>query len=345
MYKVFTTFIAFASICLARPPFDKANSSASNVLPLGFPPEDLPSSGESRDVAGNLLLPLTPTRHTSLKQYFKFEKAPTGPIKGSHLIYSISLLTLECWKDNENAPIRENQEVRLQPYTDILHSIRPVLSSQASEVGALTPLRVGIIYCWMMRELLLQPNWPGLIIAYIYYADEDLRPKFLLGEIFLKDKPQASTASALTPLNNSTSPKTSIAPQGNTSSITVSDNNNNMELPMLQDVAAREKAWLSCFIQIMYKIVKYPPSAYVSRYLPEATGGILWKVRSNTDPQQMAYVRFAPLTLDLTWSKLAATVLSVCAGAARNDRWQNEESARIFEAGSIFIAEIKFQRV
>ena len=344
MCNILTTFIAFASICLARPPIDKANSSASNVLPLGFSPGDLPSSGESRDVAGNLLLPLTPTRHTSLKQYFKFEKAPTGPIKGSHLIYSISLLTLECWKDNENAPIRENGEVRLQPYTDILHSIRPVLSSQASEVGALTPLRVGIVYCWMMREILLQPNWPGLITAYIYYADEDLHPKFLLGEIFIKDKPQASAARALTPSKNSTNLEASIAPQGNTSSVTVSDNNN-LELPVLQDVAAREKAWLSCFIQIMYKIIKYPPSAHVRNYLPKATSGILWKVRSNTDPQQMAFVSFAPLTLDLTWSKLATTVLSVCAKAARNDRWQNEESARIFEGDSIFIAEIKFQRV
>ena len=341
MYNVFTAFIAFASICLARPSLNKTNSSASNVLPAGFPPGDLPPSDEFKDTAGNLLLPFKPDRN--LEQRFKFEKAPTGPLKGSHLIYSISRMTLGFWKDNRNAPFRERQEIRFQPYTDILHTIRPGVSSEASAVGALTPSRAEIVYVWMMRELLLQPTWPGLITANIYYAYEGLHPGLPLGEISIKDQPQADAASALTPPNNSTSLEASVAPQGNLSFATV-NNDSNVELPVLQDVAFREKAWLSCFIQIMFKILKHPPSAYVRDYFPRTTAGILWNVLSNTDPQQMAYVKFAPLTLSLTWYHLAATVLSVCANAARNDRWQNEETARIFE-GSIFIAEIKFKRV
>ncbi|CAF9921452.1 MAG: hypothetical protein HETSPECPRED_004551 [Heterodermia speciosa] len=342
MYNVFTTFIVFASICLARPSLNKTNSAASNALPTGFPPGELPPSDEFRDTAGNLLLPFKPDRN--LEQRFKFEKATTGPLKGSHLIYSISLMTLDFWKDNRNAPFRERQEIRLQPYTDILHTIRPGPSSEASAIGALTPSRAGIVYVWMMRELLLQPTWPGLITASIYYAHEGLHPGLPLGEISIKDKPQADAASALTRSNNSTSLEASIAPQGNLSFATVNDDRN-VELLVLQDVAFREKAWLSCFIQLIFKILKHPPSAYVRDHFPRATGGILWNVRSNTDPQQMAYIRFAPSTLNLTWYQLAATVLSLCARAARNDRWQNEESARIFEQGSIFIAEIKFKRV
>lgn len=325
---------------MARPPLNKTNSSTSNGLPLGFPAGDLPPSDESRDIAGNLLLPLNPLQHTNVKQRFKFERAPTGPFKGSHLIYSISLSTLVCWKDNKNTPTRERKEIRFQPYTDILHTIRPALSSG---IGALTPSRVGIVYCWMMRELLLQPTWPGLVTADIYYAGEGLRPESPLGEIVVKDKPQANAASALTSSENSTSLEASITAQGNTSFVTVSDNND-VGPPVLQDVASREKAWLDCFIRIMFRILKHPPSAYVSEYMPQTTGGILWSARSNIDPQQVAYVKFAPLTLNLTWLKLATAVISVCAKATRNDRWQNEESVRIFERGTIFIAEINFKR-
>ena len=338
MYHIFTTFIAFASICLARPPLN--NSSTPNVLPLGFPPGDLPPSDESRDMAGNLLLPLDPLQHTNVKQRFKFERAPTGPFKGSHLIYSISLSTLGCWKDNKNTPIRERKETRFQPYTEIFHIIRPALSPV---IGALTPSRVGIVYCWMMKEVLLQPTWPGLVIADIYYAGDSLRPESPLGEIIIKNIPQANAASTLTPSTNSTSLEASIAPQGNMTFVTMSENNN-VELPVLQDVASREKAWLDCFIRMMFRILRYPPSAHINEYMPQSTGGVLWSARSSIDPRQMAYVRFAPLTLDLTWFKLATAAISVCEKAARNDRWQNEESVRIFERGSIFIAEISFKR-
>ena len=344
MHNICTAIFTFASICLAKVPLNKANSSASDVLPLGFPPGDLPMEASS-DMAGNLLLPLDPSQPTNLKQNFKFEKGPTVPLKGSHLIYSISLIILGSWENNRNAPIKERQDIRLQPYTDIWHTIRPALSAEVSEVGALTPLRVGIVYCWMMRELLSQPTWPGLVTAYVYYADQALRPKILLGEIGIKNKPQTNAASVLIPPKNRTGLEASVAPQGNISFITSSDNNNNVEVPVLRDVASREKAWLSCFIQLLFKILKYPPSARINEHYPVSTGGFLWTVRSAVDPKQMGYVKFAPLTLDLTWYKLARTVLSVCEKATRNNRWQNEESATIFQGGIIFIAEIRFKRV
>lgn len=31
-----------------------------------------------------------------------------------------------------------------------------------------TPLRVGVIYCWMLRETLQQDSWPGYILVKVY---------------------------------------------------------------------------------------------------------------------------------------------------------------------------------
>ncbi|KAG7007497.1 hypothetical protein G7Y79_00009g026060 [Physcia stellaris] len=287
-------FIVLLGICVMTLPVNVRASSTSDSQSMGFPPELLPPINESGPAVGHLELPLDPGQATDFEVRFLNGRIGAGPPKGGQLITSILENMMISWKNTDNAPLRQKVTFRNRPFESIQHTIQPAL---LSETTPLTPLKVGLVYCWMMKGVLQQQPWPGEITASIYKRGPAARPLGLpLGIVHVENKPLAGAV---------VSPKNSTGPEF---SSTADEN-----------------------VTMVMFVIKWAPTARVIDTIPGVVGDVHF--RTDIDPMLECNLTITKYRGALPWRNVAESLLDLSVRAARADRWEYEERAGVMSHG------------
>ena len=188
---MFLPFLFLVDFCLASQLPGSSTLAISTTSLTGFPTEYLPHWNFSGGSGGSLFVPLDPSDYHHLEQRFARGPSPAGDFRGGQLIASIVSQLYPMWKSTTSTaftPIVRTTEIRNNLFRNILHTIRPSSSTVRPE-AVLTPIKVGIVYCWMMRLAVRWPSWPGHIIASIYNGEAGALGT-LLGWINVENLPQ-----------------------------------------------------------------------------------------------------------------------------------------------------------
>ena len=336
MFQICTGLVVLLGVHAIRLPLI-GSPDEYNDLPIGSP-QSVPPSNTSGGLVGTLSLPLNPSEHLNLKQRFTFGAARAGTFKGGHLIASIIQRLYTCWKNTANAPILGFEEDRVSPFLNILHTIHPSLLPGA----VLSPLKVEVVYSWMIKEVVLrQQHWPGRITASVYNADHSGRLGLPLGVINVENSPSFRTES-ISPSLGDTSQVSAFIETGNDRIVTNVSTSTNSELSAISK-SIREKSWLDCYIQIMLYILEHPASASVLSTFPLPAYSATLHFRSTIDVKMEGNLTVTRDTGTLKWDHLARVLMKLGVEAATEDQWENTESTRISMDGRI-IAKISFGR-
>lgn len=288
---------------------------------MGFPAESLPPAGDPGIPTNTLRLPLDPFADGDLIPEFAYSPARAGPFKGGELIASITAKLIDIWQSTADDPILQKQEDHFEPFWNIVQEVRPALLSPRA---VLTPLGTGIVYCWMIRRVLDEQTWPGHITASIYTEDRG-EVGLPLGAIYVENKPQRNVASTLMSSKNSTGLEAGGAPAGKFR-IIIENNDADDRLSVVHNTAFRERSWLSVFLQMLFFVLKKPPSA---RLRNPADSSININFPSSFDPKLRGILTISRYTEALPWKVVAEVMLSLSVMAARADRWEYQEVAKI----------------
>lgn len=308
---------------------------------MGFPAQYLPPSNQSIDSGENLVLPLDPSQHQDLQQTFTYSPAGAGPFKGGQLIASITSRIYKAWKAMSNEPILQPEEHRQIPFQNILHTIFP---SSSRPPDVLTPLKVGIVYCWTMREALRQETWPGNIIASIYHADHG-RLDLLLGWIIVRNSPQVLSGNNTFSLDV-TPPVSNIDPSARFHFVT-DENNGTYGKPSTIPKPTRERAWLECFVSMLFWTLKHASSAEVTASLPPLVPGMdtyILHFPSATDTRMEGKLTIAGDSGGLKWDVIVVSMQALATKAALRDEWDSKEKIDIAVMGEQ-VVNIRFGRM
>ncbi|KAL8732811.1 MAG: hypothetical protein Q9181_003813 [Wetmoreana brouardii] len=313
MYAPLVVSLAFIGFCSARPAQADLFQPGSGLLDgpsMGFPAQYLPfapvtpSRSDTPDEPGNLTLPINIHNQPDFKPtfVFGFYDAPNGFV----LVTSIAFQIYFYWRDTANLRIRNKVNSRTQPFSNFLHIIQP----SSDRTAVLTPLKIGLGYCFMLQNVQTQQIWPGHIRESIY--DESGtgtgRQRVLLGTINIDNSPLRGPDTAA-----ATSPAVTDGPKPDGSA----DDSNN--LPM--SVAA-EKRWIDCFTRVLFSFLHYPAPGKV-------TDEPLYAPRS--DPITYHYTFHGDAHFDftvypagnaggrhaLTWDTVVRSMVSLVTTAAR----------------------------
>ena len=115
----------------------------------------------------HLTLPLDPARHPEIERgIYPSEGIPPQAFE---LVGAVAARTASMWENPTNEKITQlyvNRH-RFLPFTDIEFFLEPT-----SVPGyALTVLKLGVAYCWILEKILDLSYWPGRITTIIYDAD------------------------------------------------------------------------------------------------------------------------------------------------------------------------------
>lgn len=226
-------------------------------------------------------------------------------------------------------PIVHTMEDRNNPFRNILHTIRPSSSTVRPE-AVLTPFKVGIAYCWMMRLAVLWPSWSGHIVASIYNGDAGAIGA-LLGWINVKNLPQTRTRStpAAPGYNNSTAMMDREGGIHVGMNQSKSTSNEFREIPK----AIRERSWLECSVLLILSFIKFSPSASLIDNLPAPTAGehaFTLHMRSTVDPKMEANVTvFRDERRRLEFHHMVQVLQHLVILAAERDVWDNSETGEV----------------
>ena len=325
MYRNALRFIVLLGICVMTLPVNVRASSTSDSQSMGFPPELLPPINESGPAVGHLELPLDPGQATDFEVRFLNGRIGAGPPKGGQLITSILESMMISWKNTDNAPLRQKVTFRNRPFESIQHTIQPAL---LSETTPLTPLKVGLVYCWMMKGVLQQQPWPGEITASIYKRGPAARPLGLpLGIVHVENKPLAG---AVVSPKNSTGPEFISTADENVTVVTSNSNSSN-PLSVPPDKATRERAWLQVLFKMVMYAIKWAPTARVIDTIPGVVGDVHF--RTDIDPMLECNLTITKYRGALPWRNVAEALVDLSVRAARADRWEYEERAAVMSHG------------
>ena len=347
MQKLFLTALGLAGFSFARPSPDGSTLSIPTVSLTGFPTDYLPPWNFSGDPQKSLFVPLNPSEYHHLEQRFAWGPSPAGDFKGGQLIASIASQLDPIWKsttDRAFIPIVRTLEARNNPFRNILHTIRPSSSTVHPE-AVLTPLKVGITYCWMMRLAVKWPSWSGHIVASIYNGDEGALGT-LLGWINVENKPQTGTIStpAVSGFNDSTAV---MNPESEIRIITIPSQISNQELFEIPK-AIRERSWLDCFVQLMLISLSFLPSASVVDNLsptPAGTHTVILHYRSTVDPKMEANVTlYSDERKRVKFHHMVGLLQQMVVSAAARDIWDNTETGEAKPESGPALAFISFGR-
>lgn len=248
------------------------------------------------------------------------------PPKGGQLVASIIHEIYGCWKNIPNAPIRQPTEARVAPFHDILHTIQPALLPGA----ALTPFKVGLVYCWMLRSVWLAQTWPGHITASVYNAQEKGKLGLPLGVVYVENSPQRIATRLTTPNGNTI--MSSFSPNVTIRVVTNASSDTNDLLSVLQDQPIPEKSWLECFSMIMFVIFRHPWSDRVTDTYPPGRHIFHWVSTLEKRIEgtlAIYYEAGAAFTNQLTFDHLAKATLSLGNEAAAAGSWDGKVQVSI----------------
>ena len=195
MFPVAVTVLLFVSLCLARPAeheLIQPGSLNSTDPVLGFPVEYLQivtnhslyvglfcevslsccvTHRQYRKTAvgvnsSNLTLPIDPGQHPNFRAEFQFgdRAAP----RGIELVSSLATSIYHSWKDTANRRITTPYSERQQPFNQFYYQVKPSNFPRTS----LTPLKVGLAVCEILRLVLTKPWWPASVLANMTEASE-----------------------------------------------------------------------------------------------------------------------------------------------------------------------------
>lgn len=316
----------FLRLCVARHPLDRRVSSSPHDESSGFPSELLPPLDMTENPTQHLRVPLDPEKHPDVKFSIEFSPIDAGPLKGGQLASSILSRILVIWEDTANARIVRRIDARASPFVNILHTLRPALLSGAPP---LTPAKVGIVYCWIIDQVLKENTWPGHITAGIYDGDAEGRLGMPLGVLYIENKPEAS---ALGTLTNKKGVGAEFA-GNNTSNIGSKVNDTTHQLSTPQDIAFRERAWLKVFLSMIDYVIKKPPSARVADFLPPLDKSVTAHFRCREDPNIEGIMFISRLVGALQWRSVAQSLLDLSVRAATVDMWEGKEREGVMSHG------------
>ncbi len=245
-----------------------AHPAHNNAAPLqlwnqvgpstGFPAEYLPIEFSNTTTSNTLgfTLPLDPSTHFELEQ--EITLIAGIPPRGVELIATIATGIYGNWKDIANARIGRKIDTRRLPFRDFELITEPKLQSGA----ALTPLKIGIVSCWMMSKCLRAPDWPGAIRAVVWDAVPDGDRRALeVGTLEITNLPLSATASStLDGHPTSTSNDTTLALGSSRSPSSGGSSPSGTSLGIPRHV---EKRWLACWAILFFYALKYRPADVV----------------------------------------------------------------------------------
>lgn len=226
----FVVGLLLISPCFARPAQNAAPLQLWNAAgpSTGFPAEYIPIDFSNATTSNTLdvTLPLDPSTHLDLEQEITLNAGI--PPRGVELIATIATGIYGNWNDIANARIVRRIDARRLPYKDFELITEPKLQSGA----ALTPLKIGIVSCWIMRQCLRAPDWPGAIKAVVWDAIPDGdRHALEVGTLEITNLPLSTTPSA---------------------------RGTSLGIP-----APLEKHWLACWSVLFFYALKYRPTDVV----------------------------------------------------------------------------------
>ncbi|KAL9589316.1 MAG: hypothetical protein Q9203_001877, partial [Teloschistes exilis] len=243
MCRALLCVLTLASVSFARPEQQSTTRSLTVIGPFhGFPAEDLPLTTLSQtDTTLNLTFPLDPSQHSEIDQVIKTE--PGIRPHGIELVAAISRRIYENWKDTANAPIDSNIHDRELPF----RSFEFVTQPSRAHGTVLTPLKVGIVLCWVMQSVLEANYWPGVIHANIYDQRAQGQHTFQVGTLHIVNSPPRRLTSAS--LESS-----AISPKANAVSVGIPER--------------VERRWLMCWTTLFFFALKFHLDQNVRDNLP-----------------------------------------------------------------------------
>ncbi|KAI4199456.1 MAG: hypothetical protein LQ350_004597 [Teloschistes chrysophthalmus] len=326
MHQLILGLFLYLTTGLAIPTPDDSLKSNSISSPPGFPARELPPLNISDFSIGNLHLPIRPD--ATLTQTITYDSSPFGPFDPGHLISSVIGKVYPLWRDTANAPILRSSEERSSPFTEVLLAIQPSLLVRTE----LTPLKVGIVYCWIVRQVLLESSWPGQITARISNADHGRVGRWV-GTIRVINSPLRKTTEnntlQLPGLNNTSTPSLTNTPSELTSSaLTTSPK------------PTRQKAWLQIFSEIMFFIYSRPPYKPVDDFTRRtgAKGRVTMHFPSIIIDGLEGRMFFYEGKPDLVWDQVAANVQQLAHLAISRDEWDCRETVNLGPVGTPYVS-------
>lgn len=237
MFSGLLGFLAIGKFCYAMPTQQPVSQSINLDAPLwGFPAAELPLA--SNLSAGTLGKPLDPNGHRQV--HYKYQFAVGNAPKGPELIANLAANIYDPWKDTANHRIRSPIQTGKAPFSNLEWTIIPNLVTGA----VFTPVKVGIVACWLMCTLPYQHAWPGRIRARIWDSSRQEQYAVQTGTLDIVNRGRLSAIST----NNEVG-------SGNTTS-------SPLELAALP--ISIEKRWLQCFSQMYWLTVSNYFEAHVA---------------------------------------------------------------------------------
>ena len=287
------------------------------------------------DSVGNLLAPLDPSKAVNLEQVISYRAIGASP-QGSRLVSSLLIATTAMWLGLNNLPITIDRRVRTPPFREFSHQYLPSGIRDAK----LTPWKLGIVYCWVIRGSILQGAWPGNITALIYDAEGSSRRKAFLGRLVILDAPAQTSTVDSDPLQgvvgslNMTTNNTLIT------SGTLSQPLSDAGMTMIQHNYYRlEKAYLESIAIMFFKSVVHPSYEKVSNTY---NVDIDLPYRNHFDSTIVATLHLyqGPLYKDLTWDQVLHMILQLSIEFANRQGPPGPKYAQIQVEGGELLAKV-----
>ena len=288
MFRIACVLILVASLCLARPAVDGTSSLLSRSPSVGFPVQYLPKIGQPsksaynrfhrrarlmscRDIhnqtnppAHNLRLPIIPGHHAHFRSLVTYDFHRYAEPRLGEFVVSVAIRIIEYWLNEINAPITTRSSTRRRPYFDFEYILEPFPRPGAM----LTPVKVGLAYCWLLQEVLeqrLSPAVPGYVRANLF--EGSYRMQIATIEVAYRPVPSIKSGRATIPNNTVETTQTSsreattiVRPGGNA---TPPNQITNLTIP-----SYRQKRWFTCYAKLLFEIVQMPKSEFVTNSLP-----------------------------------------------------------------------------
>ncbi|KAL8925034.1 MAG: hypothetical protein Q9208_003718 [Pyrenodesmia sp. 3 TL-2023] len=284
----------------------------------------LPSElNDSTAPAGNIRMPLQPETMDWLGVRIVYDRSFKAA-DGGELVTSLAVAIYYAWVDATNEPIRTPTRGRREPFPNFQFTIRP----SAAREAVLTPLKLGIAYCWILNSILEEQPWPGSIHADV--IENNYRS---IGALDVADIPQ-STGTPSEAQADKDFEKILFANEPY-STTTRPDSNANGPASALAIPTEIERRWFKCLSKMLLYIVARPTSGSVASELPPYPFST--DVRTyhfhcapedpNNKDQFDVYISWTSKIAEyrLTWDALAKTLLILGTRVAQGGDWDIEQ--------------------
>lgn len=200
----------------------------------------------------NLTLPLYPGWHPEIEQTIVL--SPGIPPDGSQLIANMATFLYHIWIDTANTIVSKTIVVDNPPFTNFRWTVTPSPVFPA----VLTPLKVGIVTCWVMREVVENPKWPGHIHARIWDANEHSRFALEVGALDIANLGRLSASSASNRSKELLSPKIPLLARRSIPLPTYASTEGISEAATVSRLPFTvEKRWLRCFSRLYWAVLAH----------------------------------------------------------------------------------------